>query len=351
MLQRADVNSWHGDYVEPCTVAAISSGAIQKTPAPLYILLDYWFWGLFLTCSRHRHQVEVRDFSVLASVSVARVCEAYESGKRKQIDRQSVAELFPSSLIGSALARIRGDLTAGNFDHGTFVRFVEEDVPSQIRAGTFGESWGEREGLALVIAVMASCRAMLQVLEEDAEDPSVQETQVDVFLSYSHNDRDCIERIGNWLRAAKIGVVYDRAMTGGSDLLEFVNSMIDRAKVVTVCWSRSSVSSNWVLGEALRAMDHGKIVPIALEPTAIPAPFNVLKAIPIDATTVLPPGEWYDYLDHIGPLLERVGLAEWAKIYHTPPIDARAFRKWIEKYPNDPMVSLTRQLIAKSESA
>ncbi len=344
------MNSWHGDYVEPCTVAAISSGAIRKTPAPLYILLDYWFWGLFLTCGRQRHQVEARDFPVLASVSIARVCEAYESSQRKQVDRQSVAELLPSGLIGSALARIKSDLTAGKFGHGTFVRFIEDDVPSQIRAAIFEESWGGKEGLAFVMAVMASCRAMLQVLEEDGERLPDQATQVDVFISYSHDDRDRIEQICSWLRAAQIRVVYDRAMTGGSDLLGFVNSMIDRAKVVTVCWSRSSVSSNWVLGEALRAMDHGNLVPIALEPAAIPAPFNVLKAISIDATTVAPPEEWYDYLDHIGPLLERVGLAEWAMIYHTPPIDVGAFRKWIEKYPNDPLIGLTRQLIAKSES-
>jgi hypothetical protein len=100
--------------------------------------------------------------------------------------------------------------------------------------------------------------------------------QADVFLSYSSKDGDQIQSLADKLEGKHISIWYDRGLIAGQPYRDVLRQRIDTVKAVVVLWTKSSVSSKWVVAEANLADQHNKLICLRdpkLEPTRIPLPF------------------------------------------------------------------------------
>lgn len=101
----------------------------------------------------------------------------------------------------------------------------------------------------------------------------------DIFISYSRDDRDIAHALAVALEAAGIGVWWDRELTGGGDFAAEIERHLSAAPLVIVLWSNSSVQSDFVRDESSRARDLRKLMPIRIEPVALPLGFGTLHTL------------------------------------------------------------------------
>ena len=96
----------------------------------------------------------------------------------------------------------------------------------------------------------------------------------DVFISYAHEDRCRAKKLSNILEFEGFDVWYDEQLRVGERLRETIGEKIDTAKRVIVLWSRHSIDSHWVLGEASSALEQGKLIPLLVEEVDPPLDFR-----------------------------------------------------------------------------
>lgn len=101
----------------------------------------------------------------------------------------------------------------------------------------------------------------------------------DVFLSYSRPNREKVRLVATNLESDGRDVWWDEKLTGGDFFGATIEDQLDQANKVLVAWSRAARRSVWVRGEALEALDSGKLVQIQLDGSRLPVPFNALHAI------------------------------------------------------------------------
>ncbi|HEX8842375.1 MAG TPA: TIR domain-containing protein [Sphingomicrobium sp.] len=101
----------------------------------------------------------------------------------------------------------------------------------------------------------------------------------DVFLSYSRHDLRRARPVIKALETAGLSVWWDRRLVGGSEFSKEIRDELDRAGAVVALWSSRSVDSPWVLDEASRARDSGRLVPASLDTMEPPLGFGQLHTI------------------------------------------------------------------------
>lgn len=101
----------------------------------------------------------------------------------------------------------------------------------------------------------------------------------DVFLSYSRKDLRRARPVINALEAAGLSVWWDRRLIGGSEFSKEIRDELDKAAAVVALWSSRSVESPWVLDEAGRGRDSGRLVPASLDSMEPPLGFGQLHTI------------------------------------------------------------------------
>jgi adenylate cyclase len=95
----------------------------------------------------------------------------------------------------------------------------------------------------------------------------------DVFVSYSRNDKDRVLDLTGKLRAAGVSVWLDTSGIDGATLWgEQIVNALESAKVLLLMVSESAVRSDNVAKEVVLVSERkGRILPVHLEPTQIPA--------------------------------------------------------------------------------
>jgi hypothetical protein len=96
----------------------------------------------------------------------------------------------------------------------------------------------------------------------------------DLFLSYAHQDTKRAKTVAKLLEDAGLTVWWDRRMVAGGKIHDVVDEEIEKAKAVIVLWSRFSVKSDWVLGEAQTAQESAKLVPIKIAACKLPVNYR-----------------------------------------------------------------------------
>ena len=96
----------------------------------------------------------------------------------------------------------------------------------------------------------------------------------DIFISYSHSDRDLARRVASGLIAAGASVWWDRELVGGDDFDSAILRELTGARCVIVLWTEASIRSNYVRDEAQVALDGGKLIPIASQEVDPPLGFR-----------------------------------------------------------------------------
>lgn len=103
-----------------------------------------------------------------------------------------------------------------------------------------------------------------------------------VFLSYARTDQPLAARLARILQEAGIEVWWDRELLVGSDFAHTIAEQLDRATMVVVIWTPTSINSNWVRDEAGVAMHRGKLVPVLAGVSEAPIGFRSAHAVNLD---------------------------------------------------------------------
>ena len=103
----------------------------------------------------------------------------------------------------------------------------------------------------------------------------------DIFISYAHQSREAAVALEQALNKRFI-VWRDDRLGAGENFQDTINDNLSNARGVAVLFCQHSLRSGWVRGEALRAFDLGKLIPVLLDDMVaqdLLVPFNILNAI------------------------------------------------------------------------
>ncbi len=100
-----------------------------------------------------------------------------------------------------------------------------------------------------------------------------------LFISYSRDDRDTVEKLSAALEGAGHSVWWDRHIRGGASFAKDIEAQLQKADAVIVVWSSGANNSDWVKDEAVYARDKGKLIPICLTDCEAPIGFRQYQTI------------------------------------------------------------------------
>ncbi len=101
----------------------------------------------------------------------------------------------------------------------------------------------------------------------------------DVFISYTRPDQPLAKAIAAELAALGVEVWWDQELLGGEDYRKKTAGIILQAAVAIVIWSRRSVDSEWVVGEASAARERKILLPVNADGVQPPLDFRSLNTI------------------------------------------------------------------------
>ena len=103
--------------------------------------------------------------------------------------------------------------------------------------------------------------------------------EAEVFLSYSHEDREAAQKLAEALAQQGLVVWWDRTILAGQNYETEIVKALQNSRCVIVIWTRHSVSSDWVKEEASYARSQGRLIPVLLDDTEIPVPFRLIETV------------------------------------------------------------------------
>ncbi len=115
---------------------------------------------------------------------------------------------------------------------------------------------------------------------------------VDVFISYSRDDKDKVAVLARMIASEGYDVWWDADLPAHMSYGDVITAKIGAAKAAVVVWSDTAAKSEWVRAEADVARNQKKLIQTALDDTMPPLPFNQIQCAEI--------GDWAGEADHRG---------------------------------------------------
>ena len=100
-----------------------------------------------------------------------------------------------------------------------------------------------------------------------------------LFISYSRQDREVVEKLAALLEGAGHSIWWDRHIRGGSSFSKDIETQLEKSDAVIVIWSSAANESDWVKDEAVYARDRHKLIPICLNDSEPPIGFRQYQTI------------------------------------------------------------------------
>jgi hypothetical protein len=101
----------------------------------------------------------------------------------------------------------------------------------------------------------------------------------DLFISYSHEDRDHAAALAKACEAAGWSIWWDRDLVAGKLWDKSIENALNEARVVVLLWSRSAGRSRWVRAESEEAANRENLVPTLLDDERLPLGLRPLQAV------------------------------------------------------------------------
>lgn len=100
---------------------------------------------------------------------------------------------------------------------------------------------------------------------------------VDVFISYSRENKERVAQIAHAVQAAGYELWWDAELPPHRSYGDVITEKIGSAKAAIVVWSHASAQSEWVRAEADVARNQKKLVQTAIDDVMPPLPFNQIQ--------------------------------------------------------------------------
>jgi len=101
----------------------------------------------------------------------------------------------------------------------------------------------------------------------------------DVFISYSHEDRDRAQLLVSAFKKDGLSVWWDADLPPGGTWDRLIEQRLHTARSVVVLWSEVSVTKTWVREEALDAFQRNVLIPVLLDDVPPPLGFRHVQAL------------------------------------------------------------------------
>ena len=160
---------------------------------------------------------------------------------------------------------------------------------------------------------------------------------VDIFISYSREDRPAARRFAECFAEEGFSVWWDAALHSGETFDEVIERQLRDSKAVVVLWSPRSVVSRWVRAEATLADRRNKLAPAIIEPCDRPIIFELTHAADLsDWTGDTNDIHWRTFVEDLHRLVEAGNDPEAlasrsapkpqapAKVHSAPPASERS---------------------------
>src|SRR3954451_7726468 len=99
----------------------------------------------------------------------------------------------------------------------------------------------------------------------------------DIFLSYSSEDISRAQTLVEILERQGWSVFWNLKIRVGKQFDEILIEELREAKCVVVLWSRQSVQSDWVKGEAKIGKERGVLIPVLIDQVDVPLLFQLTQ--------------------------------------------------------------------------
>ena len=90
------------------------------------------------------------------------------------------------------------------------------------------------------------------------------------FISYKREDRELAKKLAEAFQQDGISVFWDADIEGGAPWRAVLERELSESACVVVLWSKAAQTSDWVIGEANRAKEDRKLLPVFVEPNLRP---------------------------------------------------------------------------------
>ena len=104
----------------------------------------------------------------------------------------------------------------------------------------------------------------------------------DVFVSYARVDKHRVVPLVAALESQRWSVWWDPEIVPGQEFDELVARELGRASAGLVVWTKDSVQSRWVRGEAREGADRGVLVPVRFDNAVLPIDFRAIHTIDLN---------------------------------------------------------------------
>src|SRR5512135_2945953 len=104
----------------------------------------------------------------------------------------------------------------------------------------------------------------------------------DVFVSYSRRDKARVVPLVAAIEARGWSVWWDPEIVPGQEFDRTIDKELEGAAAVVVVWTRISVDSRWVRGEAREAAERGILVPVRFDAAHLPIDVRAIHTIDLD---------------------------------------------------------------------
>jgi hypothetical protein len=107
----------------------------------------------------------------------------------------------------------------------------------------------------------------------------------DIFISYSREDREWVERLATQLQSEGFSVWWDWDLLVGKRYRETIDNELQSCKATVVVWSQHSIQSDFVRDEAEEAQQRNVLVPVLKEVVRPPAGFRQIQTADLSTWT------------------------------------------------------------------